>query len=64
MENKKSMEFPKTEKISSYLYAVVAGPYSFIERKAADMPPMRLYLRASVQKDMEQDVLEEMLTTT
>ena len=30
---KKSIEFGKTFKISTYLYAVVAGPYSFVEHK-------------------------------
>ena len=64
MENRRTLAFPKTAKISSYLYAVVAGPYSYIERNTTDMPPLRLYLRASVLKDVERDVLEEMLSTT
>jgi aminopeptidase N len=64
MENRRSLEFPKTPKISSYLFAVVAGPYSYIERNTAGMPPMRLYLRASVLQDVEKDVLEEMLSTS
>jgi len=34
--------------MSTYLYAICAGPYQFIESNIDGMPPMRIYARKSI----------------
>jgi len=48
------------------LFAIVAGPYTYVESKTHDesLPPMRVYLRKSVIKTVQPEVLDEMLNTT
>mmetsp|Transcript_31485 Transcript_31485/g.48159 ORF Transcript_31485/g.48159 Transcript_31485/m.48159 type:complete len:84 (-) Transcript_31485:168-419(-) len=53
------MKFLKSSKISTYLYAIVAGPYKFVEYKQEGkflaqsiIPPMRIYARQSVLPDV------------
>lgn len=51
-------EFERTKKISTYLFAFVAGPFDFLEPSAertAELPnvPMRLYCRKSLTKYAE-----------
>jgi len=46
--NYKSAFFHDTPKISTYLYAIVAGPYGFYEfknTKGDGLPPMKIYAR-------------------
>ena len=40
--------FKTTPKISTYLYAIVAGPYDFFENKSEGFPDMRIYARKSL----------------
>lgn len=58
--------FRQSFQIAPYLFAIVAGPYTYVESKTqeAGLPPMRVYLRKSVIKTVEADVLNEMLTST
>lgn len=58
--------FKQSMEISPYLFAIVAGPYTFVESKTQEegLPPMRVYLRKSVIKTVQPEVLDEMLTTT
>jgi aminopeptidase N len=59
------MKFDQTKKISSYLYALVAGPYTFVESsKKEGLPPMRIYARKSVMPDIKPETLEEMFMIT
>jgi aminopeptidase N len=37
--------FEESKKISTYLFAIVAGPYSFIESKKKDFVPMKVFFR-------------------
>ena len=57
----KTTVFPLSFKISPYLYAFVAGPFGFFERKTEGMPVMRIYARESLVKDIRH---EEMFTAT
>jgi aminopeptidase N len=34
--------------MSTYLTAIVAGPYAFVESQNKSFPPMKVYLRKSV----------------
>mgnify|MGYP000698556632 CR=1 FL=1 len=53
IENSKVFWFDKSAKISTYLYAIVAGPYGHFEKNVEGMPPMRIYARKSVMDDVE-----------
>ena len=67
LENKDHIRvFKQSFKISPYLFAIVAGPYTFVESKTHEegLPPMRVYLRESVIGGVETDVLNEMLSST
>jgi len=44
--------FKKTPKISSYLYAVVAGPYEYVEELQEGFPPMRIYARKTLKNEI------------
>lgn len=58
--------FKQSKEISPYLFAIVAGPYTFVEQKTheEDLPPLRVYLRKSVINSVQPEVLDEMLSTT
>jgi aminopeptidase N len=43
----KFVEFYETDKISTYLFAIAAGPFQFQEENKPGYPPMRIYARAS-----------------
>lgn len=57
----KVLSFKQSYKISSYLYAICAGPYGFHELNAAGLPPMRIYARKSIIGDCN---FEEMFKIT
>jgi len=40
--------FMESERYSTYLYAIVAGPYGYFERQTEGLPPMRIYARKSL----------------
>jgi aminopeptidase N len=40
--------FSETAKISTYIYAIVAGPYGYHESNKEGLPPMRIYARKSL----------------
>jgi len=65
-EKHELLVFKKSFKISPYLFAIVAGPYSFVEQKKQEegLPPMRIYLRSSVINTIEPKILDDMLLTT
>lgn len=44
--------FDTTPRISTYIYAIVAGPFGYHESLVDDMPPMRIYARQSLVKDI------------
>ena len=48
----KATSFQTSVKISTYLFAIVAGPFGYHEREAAGMPKMRIYARQSLVKDV------------
>jgi aminopeptidase N len=58
--------FRQSYQISPYLFAIVAGPYTYVESKVVEegLPPMRVYLRQSVIDSVEKRILDEMLTST
>lgn len=58
--------FKQSFKISPYLFAIVAGPYTYVESKTHEegLPPMRVYLRSSVISSVDKAVLDEMLYST
>jgi len=56
--------FNKSPKISTYLYAIAAGPYEFIERNDEGFPPMRIYLRKSLKSDWAPERGQEMFSVT
>jgi aminopeptidase N len=45
IENPKIFVFDESKKISTYLFAIVAGPYAFIESKKKDFVPMKVFFR-------------------
>jgi aminopeptidase N len=47
--------------VSTYLYAIVAGPYEFYESNQPDLPPMRIYARKTMKADVN---YEEMFLVT
>jgi aminopeptidase N len=51
----KTLAFHETFKISTYLYAICAGPYEHAERKAEGFPNMKIYARKSLIKDCDFD---------
>ena len=46
-------EFPQSYKISTYLYAVMAGPYQIFESDADPEIPQRIFCRKSMAKHVE-----------
>lgn len=59
--NTKLFFFSESAKISTYLYAIVAGPYSFHQRNDEGFPKMRIYARKTVLESVNHD---EMFTVT
>lgn len=57
----KKFTFNRSDRISTYLYAIVAGPFAYREELADDLPPMRIYCRASILEDTN---FEEMFKVT
>lgn len=47
-----SYEFEQTPRISTYLYAVCAGPYTFFEDFDASYIPQRVFVRQSLVKNL------------
>jgi len=56
--------FRKSFKISTYLFGFIAGPYEMLENKNKTKTPMRIFMRASLFKDIKKDILEEMFKVT
>ena len=59
--NKKQVVCDESFRISTYLYAIVAGPFGYHERQTEGMPRMRIYARQSLVADVNH---EEMFTVT
>ncbi len=53
--------FSETAKISTYIYAIVAGPYGYHESNKEGLPPMRIYARKSLVESINH---EEMFLVT
>lgn len=49
----KVTQFARTERFSTYLFAVCAGPYKYIERNTPGYPPMRVYTRVKVAEEFD-----------
>lgn len=62
--DRRTTVFRKSFKISTYLFGFIAGPYEVMESKMKTKIPLRLFMRASLFKDIKKDVLEEMLKVT
>jgi aminopeptidase N len=56
-EKPKVVSFPKSAKISTYLYAIVAGPYGYFERENEGLPPMRIYARLSLLESVNHQLM-------
>lgn len=56
-----TFSFHKSERYSTYLYAICAGEYDFYERNSEGHVPMRIYARKSLLKDVN---YEEMFNVT
>jgi len=58
--------FKQSYRIAPYLFALVAGPYTYVEQKNNEegLPPLRVYLRKSVIDQVEPHVLTEMMNST
>ena len=50
--NPKVFQFKQSAKISTYLYAIVAGPFDFFENNKEGFPPMRIYARKTMMKEV------------
>lgn len=61
LENTYTVKFTETPKISTYLYAILAGNYKSYEKNNPGFPPMRICARASLMKDVNH---EEMFKVT
>lgn len=48
IKNKKTIVFGRTPKIATYIFAMIVGPYEYIENNLEGFPPMRIYLRSSL----------------
>jgi aminopeptidase N len=60
----KVIKFEQSKKISTYLYALVAGPYTFIESNQENLPKMKIFMRKSVLPDVKNETLQEMFMIT
>jgi len=51
--------FRETPKLSTYLYAMIAGPYGMFKKEQEDnFPPMRIFVRKSLQEFVAKDIDE------
>lgn len=50
----KVIAFPQSDKISTYLFAICAGPYKYLERNDPGFPPMRVYYRRCIDYDFNE----------
>ncbi len=57
----KAFVFRESDRFSTYLFAIVAGPFDFFERNTEGMPPMRIYARKTLIESVNHD---EMFTVT
>ena len=64
MQNPTVTRFEQSPKISTYLFAIVAGPFKHVEYIEQGLPPMRVYLRSSLMQTVDQTYLREMMTVT
>lgn len=55
--------FGESHRISPYLYAIVAGPFDYHEKKVEGLPLMRIYSRKTVFADLSVSS-EEMFRVT
>jgi len=60
-KDKKPVFFNESFRISTYIYAIVAGPYGYHERQKDGFPLMRIYARQSLVSDVNH---EEMFNVT
>ena len=51
-----------TPKISTYLYVIVAGPYKSVSQNSEQYPPMKLLMRDSLMKKVNQSYLNEIFS--
>jgi len=63
IENPKSFSFMESYKISPYLFAIVAGPYEYVEKENSS-PPMRIYARDSMMEWLRKRSDEMFLVTS
>ena len=61
--NPKTSVFRESDRFSTYLFAIVAGPFDFFERNTPGLPPMRIYARKTVLDALELSQ-EEMFNVT
>jgi aminopeptidase N len=57
----KAFVFRESDRFSTYLFAIVAGPFDFYERNTPGMPPMKIYARKTLIESVNHD---EMFTVT
>ena len=55
--------FRESDRFSTYLMAIVAGPFDYHEKNEEGLPPMRIYARKSVFEDLSK-TSEEMFRVT
>ena len=59
-----SIEFEQTPKISSYLYAICAGPFTQFEDYDPMYPPQRVLVRASLVDNLRHELIFGITKTT
>lgn len=59
-----SYEFEQTPRISTYLYAICAGPYNFLEDYDPMYPPQRVFVRKSLEKNLKHELIFGITKTT
>lgn len=52
MSSHKHFKFNETPKISTYIYAIVAGPFDYWEDIQPDLPLMRIYARKTLKQEV------------
>ena len=55
--------FHESDRISTYLYAIVAGPFDYHEKKVEGLPLMSIYSRKTVFEDLSR-TSDEMFKVT
>ena len=55
--------FRESDRISTYLYAIVAGPFDYFEKNVEGLPEMKIYARKTVMADLAL-MKDEMFTVT